>query len=157
MFQTGIFYNRIDSDIKPGQTFTAYGLFLEIFLPLTSLKLFESKISRTLKVTNTNGFHLAGVSGGVVLQLQSSKSNLINGPEIYGYLICTFSNPLVGVVKSQVSLLKSTSVQPDTIRDEMLGQYWNMNDFYEERQTRFLEEYLFFHQNRFPEYSIKDE
>jgi len=108
-------------------------------------------------VTNTNGFHLAGVSGGVVLRLQSSKSNLINGPEIYGNLICTFSNPLVGVVKSQVSLLKSTSMQPDTIRDVMLGQYWNMNDFYEERQTRFLEEYLVFHQNRFPEYSIKDE
>ena len=95
-------------------------------------------------MTNTNGFHLAGVSGGVVLRLQSSKSNLINGPEIYGNLICTFSNPLVGVVKSQVSLLKSTSMQPDTIRDEMLGQYWNMNDFYEERQSRFWKNIHFF-------------
>ena len=43
MFQTGIFYNRIDSDIKPGQTFTAYGLFLEIFLRLASLQAFRIK------------------------------------------------------------------------------------------------------------------
>ena len=64
ILKTGIFYNLIDRDIKPGQSFTTYGLFLEIFKRFTSLK---SKVSRNLKVTNTNGFHLAGVSGGVVL------------------------------------------------------------------------------------------
>ena len=83
---------------------------------------FSIKKFRSLKVTNTNGYHLAGVSGGVVLQLQSSG-------KIFGYLICTFSNPLLGVVKSKVSLFKSSSVQPGAIRDMMLEQYWNMNDF----------------------------
>ena len=142
MFKTGMFYNLVDRDIKPGQSFTTYGLFLEIFRRLTS---FKSKISRSLKVTNTNGLHLAGVSGGVVLQLQSSSINPINGPKISGYLICTFSNPLVGVVKSKVSLVKSTSVQPDAARDIMLEQYWYMNDFYEERKSKFLrmEKYSF--------------
>ena len=131
MLKTGIFYNLIDRDIKSGQSFTTYGLFLEILRLFTS---FKSKLSRNLKVTNTNGFHLAGVSGGVVLQ--SSNINPMNGPKISGYLICTFSNPLVGVVKSQVSLFKSKSVQPEATSDMMLEQYWYMNDFYEERNTK---------------------
>ena len=80
-------------------------------------------------MTNTNGFHLAGVSGGVVLELQSSNINPIKKTKINGYLICTFSNPLVGVIKSKVSLFKSTSVQPEATRDMLLEQYWNMNDF----------------------------
>ena len=29
MLKTGIFYNLIDRDIKPGQTFTTFGSFLE--------------------------------------------------------------------------------------------------------------------------------
>ena len=135
ILKTGIFYNLIDRDIKPGQSFTTYGWFLEIFKRFTSLK---SKVSRNLKVTNTNGFHLAGVSGGVVLQIQSSNINPMNGNKISGYLICTFSNPLVGVVKSQVSLFKSKSVQPEATSDMMLEQYWYMNDFYEERNTKLL-------------------
>jgi len=35
---------------------------------------------------------------GVVLQLQSPNKNHINGTQISGNLICTFSNPLIGRV-----------------------------------------------------------
>jgi len=46
---------------------------------------------------NTEGLHLAGVSGGVSLELKSDHRNT-------EYLICTFSNPLVGCVKAAVFL-----------------------------------------------------
>ena len=72
-----------------------------------------------------------------MLQLQSPNKNRINGTQISGNLICTFSNPLIGVVKSDISLFKSLSAQPDVTRDMMLEQYWNMDNFQEEWQTNF--------------------
>ena len=71
-----------------------------------------------------------------MLQLQSPNKNHINGTQISGNLICTFSNPFIGVVKSDISLFKSLSAQPDVTRDMMLKQYWNMDNFHEEWQTR---------------------
>ena len=52
---------------------------------------------KTVFVMNTEGLHLAGVSGGVSLELKSDHRNT-------EYLICTFSNPLVGCVKAAVFL-----------------------------------------------------
>ena len=83
----------------------------------------------------------------------------MNGNKISGYLICTFSNPLVGVVKSQVSLFKSKSVQPEATSDMMLEQYWYMNDFYEERNTKLLRmekcSFLNWNYKLFTEYLMK--
>ena len=72
-----------------------------------------------------------------MLQLQSPNKNHINGTQISGNLICTFSNPFIGVVKSDISLFKSLSAQPDVTRDMMLEQYWDMDHFHEEWQTNF--------------------
>ena len=197
MFKTGRFYNPINFDIKPGQTFTTFGQFLENLRPLT-LKDFQIEHIQKLKSNEHKwipfswykwrlGMKFLASSivnpltssrmKGVVLQLQSPNKNHINGTQISGNLICTFSNPLIGrvsvkdfsstnsesaspslsyhgpksnfhqvasadillkgVVKSDISLFKSLSVQPDVTRDIMMKQYWDMNNFHEDWQTKF--------------------
>ena len=66
------------------------------FLPGINLCALENH-GKTVFVMNTEGLHLAGVSGGVSLELKSEHRNT-------EYLICTFSNPLVGCVKASVFL-----------------------------------------------------
>ena len=118
MFKTGRFYNPINFDIKPGQTFTTFGQFLENLRPLT-LKDFQIEHIQKLKSNEHKwipfswykwrlGMKFLASSivnpltssrmKGVVLQLQSPNKNHINGTQISGNLICTFSNPLIGRV-----------------------------------------------------------
>ena len=98
MFKTGKFFNQPVSNIGPGQKQDWFS-----FLKGKGKNIFHTKQSvlkiheKTVFVMNTEGLHLAGVSGGVSLELKSDHRNT-------EYLICTFSNPLVGCVKASVFL-----------------------------------------------------
>ncbi|CBY18076.1 unnamed protein product [Oikopleura dioica] len=81
-FKTGKFFNHPVDTISPGQKLTFY-------------------------CVNTDGFHLAGLSGGVAVEVKSKKRR-------DEYLICTFSNPLVGCIKS--SMFLSTESGDDQIQ-----------------------------------------
>ncbi|CAG5113054.1 Oidioi.mRNA.OKI2018_I69.chr2.g7203.t2.cds [Oikopleura dioica] len=81
-FKTGKFFNHPVDTIAPGQKLTFY-------------------------CVNTDGFHLAGLSGGVAVEVKSKKRR-------DEYLICTFFNPLVGCIKS--SMFLSTESGDDQIQ-----------------------------------------
>merc|ERR1712150_291766 len=72
MFKTGKFFNHPVNTINHGE-------------------------KMTILVMNTEGLHLAGVSGGLTLELKSEHRQT-------EYSVCTFSNPLVGCVKASIFL-----------------------------------------------------
>ena len=81
-----------------------------------------------------------------MFELQSPNLKYINEKgdrpiEVGGYLICTFSNPLVGGIKSKASFHLPFNGKPDMINDNLMKQYWNMSAFHEGWHTQFEKKY----------------
>ena len=62
----------------------------------------------------------------------------LNGYQLCGFLICTFSNPLVGAIKSKVNLI--WPARKYKANDDLMKEYWSMQKFHQESQQK-MEKY----------------